>query len=107
MLATDDRDYAIGIPFAPGLSIAGTSTDRPTWKTILRRDGCAYCGRPKRGKQRHGRPETIEADHVEPRSAGGPASLVVNATGCCVECNRSKRSTPLLHFLLERGTVIA
>lgn len=57
---------------------------------VFNRDGfrCRYCGRgPAQGVY-------LEADHVIPRSAGGPDTLD-NLVTACWDCNRGKSDKPL------------
>lgn len=60
------------------------------WKTVLRRDPCAYCGAyPCR-----------TVDHIVPVYAGAAKSAPVrNATGACRACNKAKGHRSLLEFL--------
>lgn len=57
------------------------------FRTVLRRDPCAYCG---------ARPSGI--DHIVPTSGGG-ANDATNWTGCCKRCNGAKGDLPLLAAL--------
>ncbi len=52
------------------------------------RDPCVYCGAPG-----------VTADHIEPRSKGGPND-VQNLAPACRKCNGTKGSQSLLTFLL-------
>lgn len=57
---------------------------------VFSRDGfrCRYCGRgPDVGV-------TLEADHVVPRSVGGP-DILDNLVTACWDCNRGKSAKPL------------
>lgn len=69
------------------LNLSPTKYAPGAFRAVLRRDSCAYCG------QSGG---TI--DHIDPKAGGGP-DAVTNLTGACVQCNRAKGRTPLLHFL--------
>jgi hypothetical protein len=109
----DDAAYRLGIrvfdasPLGPPLAIGGSMNDRPRWRSVLYKDGCAYCGRRGRtrspGRKGQNKPGTIEVDHVAALAEGGDRSIVLNGTGCCVRCNRSKGKMPLLQFLLARA----
>lgn len=89
-----------------GLTLGGKDGDRPSFRRILYRDPCAYCGRrgrrrrPGRADQNH--PRNMEVDHIDPRCQGGAKGIAFNGTAACVGCNRAKGSKPLLLFLLER-----
>jgi len=88
-----------------GLTLGGKDGERPSYRRILYRDPCAYCGR--RGRRRRSSRDqnnlhNIEVDHIDPRCSGGAKAITVNGTGCCVGCNRAKGPKPLLLFLLER-----
>jgi 5-methylcytosine-specific restriction endonuclease McrA len=63
--------------------------DTRAYIEVLRKDPCAYCGAT-------GVP--IEIDHIVPHSAGGPTTWE-NLTAACVDCNRKKRTRPLLAFV--------
>lgn len=56
---------------------------------ILRSDPCSYCGAP-----------TEEIDHIEPVYKGG-TNAWENLTSACKSCNRSKKTTDLLSYLLR------
>lgn len=59
---------------------------------VFNRDGfrCRYCGRgPEQGV-------FLEADHVVPRSAGGPDTLA-NLVTACWDCNHGKAAKPVAH----------
>ncbi len=60
------------------------------YAAILRGDPCCYCGAPAE-----------HIDHIEPKAAGG-SNAWDNLTAACASCNKSKRATPLLAFLLRR-----
>lgn len=56
---------------------------------VFKRDAfkCSYCGRTP--------PAVIlEADHIEPKSKGGPGTIE-NLITACFDCNRGKRDVPL------------
>jgi 5-methylcytosine-specific restriction endonuclease McrA len=59
---------------------------------VIRADPCAYCG--ARGE--------VTIDHIEPLIAGGK-HVPENLTAACRRCHASKRTRPLLLFLLERA----
>jgi hypothetical protein len=59
---------------------------------VLYRDPCAYCGEP-----------CEHIDHIVPVDSGG-GLVVENVTASCGGCNVRKHTTPLLAFLLARGT---
>lgn len=67
---------------APPLDIA--------YAKILALDPCAYCGDH----------EGDTVDHIEPIHYGG-SGQASNLTAACEGCNKSKRTTSLLHFLLR------
>jgi 5-methylcytosine-specific restriction endonuclease McrA len=60
---------------------------RRPWRSILRRDPCAYCGAPA---------QTV--DHIVAKARAG-ADRWDNLTGACVRCNRAKTTRALLMFL--------
>lgn len=68
-----------------------------TWANVLRRDPCAYCGRPFGGRRR----AQITVDHITPKAAGGDNSPE-NLTAACKHCNVDKDTTSLLLFLIDR-----
>lgn len=83
-------------------------TSQASWKRVLMRDPCSYCGGPS---------DTV--DHIVPRISDGEDDSG-NLTGACASCNSSKWVRPLLrHFLVrlvesdiaplldERATVLA
>jgi 5-methylcytosine-specific restriction endonuclease McrA len=57
---------------------------------VFNRDGfrCVYCGRSPRESV------LLEADHVVPRSAGGPDTMA-NLVTACQDCNRGKSAKAL------------
>ena len=59
---------------------------------VIRADPCAYCGAR----------DEVTIDHIEPLIAGGEHALE-NVTAACRQCNASKRTRPLLLFLLKRA----
>lgn len=61
-----------------------------SWRRVLRRDPCFYCGGPG---------GTV--DHIVPLSRRGP-DTPANLTGACKACNTEKLATPLLLFLIAR-----
>lgn len=60
------------------------------WGNVLRRDPCAYCGKP-----------STDVDHIVARARGGTFGSE-NLTGACESCNSSKQARPLLAFLILR-----
>ena len=66
-----------------------TLTPSQRWQILQRSNfACHYCGRKS--------PEyLLEADHVKPRSKGGP-DHAFNRVAACQECNNGKRAEPLL-----------
>lgn len=56
---------------------------------VFKRDGftCAYCGKTPPGV-------TLEVDHIEPKSKGGPDDIN-NLITACFDCNRGKSAIPL------------
>ncbi len=74
-----------------GLAYRGkTIGSAPSWRAVIRRDPCGYCGGPG---------GTI--DHVIARAAGGPDDSR-NTAGACRACNTAKADRPLLVFLVAR-----
>lgn len=72
----------------------GATPTAASWRYIigtLRGDPCSYCGAAME-----------EADHIEAAVAGGTGEWD-NLTAACAPCNRQKRHTPLLLFLLQRA----
>ena len=70
---------------------------------LLRRDPCAYCGKPfdPRPLDCYGRPLNLrEVDHIKARSHGG-ANDWTNYAGACVACNRLKLDWSMLTWLLR------
>lgn len=66
-----------------------TRRELVSYRALLRRDPCSYCGAlPSAG-----------IDHIEPVSEGG-ADDWTNYAGCCRRCNATKRTLPLLSALL-------
>lgn len=72
--------YLGGPPSTPGRM-------RLSYRDIVARDPCAYCGAPFE-----------EVEHIDPRSRGGRDEWE-NLTSSCRACNRAKRDIPLLRFL--------
>lgn len=91
-----------------GIKIGGL-TRKSKWRTVVRKDPCAYCGRrmiPLSHKvdnaslsERYARRPTV--DHIVPLFAGGPNEWT-NLTGACSECNGRKGTMSLLSALLDR-----
>jgi 5-methylcytosine-specific restriction endonuclease McrA len=67
-------------------------TDSESWREVLRRDPCAYCGTPPAG--------TI--DHIDALAVGG-GNILSNLTGACASCNCSKADRSVLRYLLQAG----
>ena len=66
----------------------------PSYRTILRKDPCTYCGKfPRKLVQR-----TVE--HIQPRSLQGKDGWTNLASACC-GCNQHRGNAPLLWFILE------
>jgi HNH endonuclease len=63
-------------------------SDSESWRDVLRRDPCAYCGALQGG--------TI--DHITALSVGGP-NQTENLAGACATCNTRKSKQSLLAFL--------
>lgn len=59
---------------------------------LLGGDPCAYCGDP----------DARTWDHIDAAAQGGHA-LAANLTRACTRCNKSKYSTPLLLYLVQRA----
>lgn len=72
----------------PGSKIA-LDPDLNAYARILRADPCSYCGAA-----------CEHIDHIVSVAAGG-ALTWDNTTAACGPCNRRKRTTPLLPFLLK------
>ena len=68
-----------------------TAEDR-LFKEIVQLDPCAFCGRLG---------ADTAADHIDGLGVGGRNEWR-NFGGVCRACNASKRSTPLLLFMLRR-----
>lgn len=68
----------------------GYDAETCAWSDVLVADPCAYCGAASSG-----------VDHIDPVARGG-TNDVGNLTGACAACNRRKRATPLLLFMLAR-----
>lgn len=70
----------------------GVEPNRPnfdaSWRTVLLRDPCVYCGGQATG-----------LDHIHPRSHGGSDGWE-NRAPSCAECDRAKAHYPLIGFLL-------
>lgn len=65
---------------------------QPSWRRVLRRDPCSYCGTRPSG--------TI--DHITPRADGAPQQhRISNSAGACSSCNQAKGSMSLLGYLAE------
>jgi hypothetical protein len=66
--------------------------DRPTvpWRSVLKRDPCAYCG---------DRSNDITIDHISPRSMGNINANYKNGAPACFSCNQAKGDRSLLMFL--------
>lgn len=62
---------------------------------LLAGDVCSFCGAHPDGK-------VSDRDHIVPLSAGGQDRWT-NMTAACASCNRGRRNTPILHFLLKRN----
>ena len=60
------------------------------WRTVIRRDVCAYCGGPG---------GTI--DHIISQAMGGSPKSIRNWTGACAACNGRRGSRGLLYFLAD------
>lgn len=70
---------------------AGYSGPLLEWTDVLAADPCAYCSGASSG-----------VDHIEAIADGG-ANAAENLIGACFDCNRQKRTQPLLAFLAGRG----
>ena len=78
--------------------------ERHWWRTVLRRDPCAYCGVVRQdGDPQH------EVDHIRsywrelirvPAHVDGRYDFR-NMTGACRHCNRSKKTRTVLDVLLD------
>jgi 5-methylcytosine-specific restriction endonuclease McrA len=80
-----------GEPFGPRRWTQRRARGESAFRSVLRADPCAYCGRAG---------GTV--DHITPQSRGGtwrPHDL----TGACAACNAAKDSVDLLPFLLARA----
>ncbi len=64
---------------------------------VFKRDGfrCRYCGAPATSAR-------LEADHVVPKSDGGPDEAA-NLVTACFDCNRGKSNVPLDESRLARA----
>jgi 5-methylcytosine-specific restriction endonuclease McrA len=69
-----------------------TRSDEVEYKRAMRRDPCAYCGKP-----------SSSTDHIQPTANEGKNEWT-NMTGACHSCNISKWTMPLLLFLGYRIT---
>jgi 5-methylcytosine-specific restriction endonuclease McrA len=67
-----------------------------TYKRLLSKDPCSYCGCPSRFMT-YG----CNVDHIEPRAEGG-ANHWTNYTAACAYCNALKTNLPLWLFLVAR-----
>lgn len=77
---------------------ADGSVTREFLRLIRREMHCAYCGEHTKAKDRH-------LDHVWPLARGGTHSAD-NLVMACAECNRSKRDTMPLQYMLQcRGSL--
>ena len=65
------------------------------FKAVLQVDPCCICG------SREGRVRDV--DHIVPLNAGG-ADGWENMTAACLRCNRGRKDTSLLHYLLRKAT---
>ena len=79
----------------PGSEPRERRANKESWKNLMRRDPCAYCGR---------RGGTVDHIVAKLRKTIKPQPLQkwTNYTGACFECNVAKGSTSLLLFLLSR-----
>jgi 5-methylcytosine-specific restriction endonuclease McrA len=71
------------------LERTGAALTQEPWRDTLRRDPCAYCGRP-----------SDHIDHIIPRAHGGPDRWT-NYTAACWR-NHSKGAHPMLRWLATR-----
>src|SRR5262245_42132224 len=88
---TTARSHA-AVPTDPGgLHVIKRSAERErrSWRSILRRDPCSYCGDLG---------GTVE--HIVPRYRNG-ADTIDNLAGACRICNRLRRTRLLLLFLVQ------
>lgn len=65
------------------------------WKETLRKDPCAYCGKPRSGT----------VDHIVPRSALEIEPEWDGFTGACKECNQAKEDKPWHVFFYQLNIV--
>lgn len=92
--ATDFEQVMAGLPDTPGAGDGWPSQpidpQMHEYAKVLRADPCAYCGDPSE-----------HIDHIEPVADGGALGWD-NLTAACGPCNRRKRTTRLLAYLLRR-----
>lgn len=61
------------------------------YAAFIANDPCVYCGGPSHG-----------VDHIIPIAHGG-THTPDDLAPCCLDCNRRKKTLPMLHFLLARA----
>lgn len=82
MIAAYNRMFDEGRPYPFGTGLL--------W---MESDPCAYCGNP----------DARSWDHIDPRVQGRGAGKWQNLVRSCTRCNKSKFSTPLLLYLVQRA----
>lgn len=61
-----------------------------SWASIIRKDPCSFCGRPRAGT----------VDHIVPKARGGPKGHAPNnSTAACPQCNTDRGTVSVLAFL--------
>lgn len=75
--------------------LSPASEETLLYKQLLRADPCLACGtRPQPGR-------VSDVDHIVPLNGGGEDDWT-NMAAACPGCNRGRKDTPLLRYLLAR-----
>jgi len=77
--------------------LTATDADTARYKAQLRHDPCMTCG----GFSKTG--DVQDVDHIVPLKSGGEDRWT-NMAAACSSCNRGRRDTPLLLYMLRRAT---
>lgn len=68
------------------------SGETAVYMALIRRDPCAWCGRPSARVQ--------DVDHIVPLLAGGQDAWT-NMTASCLACNRGRKAEAMLRTLVR------
>lgn len=68
--------------------------DTARYKVLLAADPCSFCSERELGV-------VADRDHIVPLLSGGVDDWT-NLTAACKRCNRGRKDTPVLHYMLRR-----